>query len=135
MNSETDLPNTVFEIKIERHSQFNKQRGTILTWKKNSQDDDDDVAISFQEIDGVKEIWKFICENQGKTFKDESFDYDDEEEILPIPIIENISEIAREIGSSLLTNKVNKIQEHIICDRVLNFFILGKNDQTVRRFI
>lgn len=60
-----------------------------------------------------------ICEIQGKVFKEESFDYDDEEEeILPDPTTDNIATIAREIATSVLTNKVNKIQEHVICDRV-----------------
>ena len=56
MNSETDS-STVFEIKIDKDTKFNKQRGTIITWRKNLDDDDDDIAISFQDKDGVKEIW------------------------------------------------------------------------------
>lgn len=59
MISENDT-STLFEIKIEKDTQFNKQRGTIITWKKNLNDDDDDVAISFQEKDGVKEIWYYL---------------------------------------------------------------------------
>ena len=56
MTSETDS-STVFEIKIEKDTEFNKQRGTIITWKNNVSEDDDDVAISFQDKEGVKEIW------------------------------------------------------------------------------
>jgi hypothetical protein len=56
MNSETDS-SIVFEIKIEKDTEINKQRGTIITWKKNIHDEDHDVAISFQDKDGVKEIW------------------------------------------------------------------------------
>lgn len=56
MHSEHDN-STVFEIKIDKNSEFNKQRGTIITWKTNNKEEDDDTAISFQEKDGVKEIW------------------------------------------------------------------------------
>ena len=118
MSLETDL-STVFDIKIEKETEFNKQRGTIITWKNNLYDEDDDIAISFQDKEGVKDVWKLICEIQGKVFKEDSFDYDDEEEgILPDPTLDNISSIA---GSSLLSNKINKIQQHIICDRVSVF--------------
>lgn len=121
MSLETDL-STVFDIKIEKETEFNKQRGTIITWKNNLYDEDDDIAISFQDKEGVKDVWKLICEIQGKVFKEDSFDYDDEEEgILPDPTLDNISSIAIDIGSSLLSNKINKIQQHIICDRVSVF--------------
>jgi hypothetical protein len=56
MSSETDSL-LVFEIKIEKDTEFNKQRGTIITWKSNVSDEDDDIAISFQDKEGVKEIW------------------------------------------------------------------------------
>jgi hypothetical protein len=56
MNSENDS-SLVFDIKVDRVNEFNKQRGTIITWKNNPKEEDDDTAISFQEKDGVKEIW------------------------------------------------------------------------------
>lgn len=56
MSSELDS-STIFGIKIEKETEFNKQRGTIITWKNTGNDDDDDVAISFQDKEGVKEIW------------------------------------------------------------------------------
>ena len=57
MSSETEITNLVFDINISLETEFNKQRGTIITWKNNVQDEDDDVAISFQDKEGVKEIW------------------------------------------------------------------------------
>ena len=63
---------------------------------------------------------KYICEIQGKTFKEDSFDCeDDEEEILPDPNIDNLSIIAKEIGSSFMNHKASKIQEHVMADRVM----------------
>ena len=56
MTSEEDSA-TLFEIKITKEFEFNKQRGTIITWKKDIHEEDDDIAISFQEKEGVKEIW------------------------------------------------------------------------------
>ena len=61
-----------------------------------------------------------MCEIQGKTFKEESFDIDDEEEeILPDPNLENLTTIAKEITISHMTHKMTKIQEHILNDRVI----------------
>ena len=127
MSSETDSL-LVFEIKIEKDTEFNKQRGTIITWKNNVSDEDDDIAISFQDKEGVKEIWynyhwirKLICIIQNKAFKEESFDFEDdeEEEILPEPTLDNISNIAKEIGASILTPKATKILEHVASDKVI----------------
>ena len=62
-----------------------------------------------------------MCDIQGKVYKDDSFDgEDEEEEILPDPSPENLSTIAKEIGTSpLMHNKMVKIQEHVLNDRVL----------------
>jgi len=46
----------MFNLKILSNLVFNKQRGTILTWNCKDEDEDD-TAISFQDKDGVKEIW------------------------------------------------------------------------------
>jgi len=56
MFSETDN-DKIFELKITNEIEFHRQRGTILTWKGKEDEDDDDSAISFQEKEGVQEIW------------------------------------------------------------------------------
>lgn len=47
----------MFELKINQELDFHRQRGTILTWKSKEEEDDDDTAISFQDKEGIKEVW------------------------------------------------------------------------------
>jgi hypothetical protein len=56
MISETDN-GTMVELKLNNGLDFHRQRGTILTWKRNNLEEDDDTAISFQEKEGIKEVW------------------------------------------------------------------------------
>lgn len=48
---------TMFELNLANGIQFNRQRGTILTWKTKMEEEDDDTAVSFQEKDGIREVW------------------------------------------------------------------------------
>lgn len=50
---------------IRTKGDFHLQRATIITWKESTEISDDDRAISFQEPEGVKEIWEFICSSKG----------------------------------------------------------------------
>lgn len=59
MFSETDNNDKIFELKITHDLEFHRQRGTILTWKDKEDEEDDDSAISFQEKEGVQEVWYY----------------------------------------------------------------------------
>ena len=48
---------SMFELKLLGDMEFHRQRGTILTWKNNKDEEDDDTAISFQDKEGIKEVW------------------------------------------------------------------------------
>jgi hypothetical protein len=56
MVSETNL-DVIFEFKITEYIDFHRQRGTILTWKVKQDEEDDDSAVSFQDKEGIREIW------------------------------------------------------------------------------
>ncbi len=56
MNSEIN-DETMFELKLMGEMDFHRQRGTILTWKDKKEEDDDDTAISFQDKEGIREVW------------------------------------------------------------------------------
>jgi hypothetical protein len=47
----------MFEMKLTNQLEFRRQRGTILTWKSRPGEEDDDSAISFQEKEGIREVW------------------------------------------------------------------------------
>lgn len=57
MISEDNEEDVLFDFEIKETLDFNRQRGTILTWKTNPGEEDDDTAISFQEKEGVREVW------------------------------------------------------------------------------
>lgn len=60
-----------------------------------------------------------ICEVQEKPFREDSFDCEEEDdEILPEPSVENLAVISKEIASAQVTQKMSKIQDHIISDNV-----------------
>ena len=56
MISETSLAQ-IFELKLSDSIDFHRQRGTILTWKSRLEEEDDDTAISFQDKEGIREVW------------------------------------------------------------------------------
>ena len=76
-----DERKTVIEIKLSYNSEFNNQRGnkyclnsgTIITCKRNSMDEHD-LAISFQEKEGLNEILYDIIYlgNSFSNFKEKS---------------------------------------------------------------
>ena len=62
----------MFNIDLNNNSvNFNHQRSTIMTWKTEDVEDDD-LAISFQEKEGLKEIYNTINSCQGKNIKIEN---------------------------------------------------------------
>jgi len=48
---------SMFELKLIGELEFRRQRGTILTWKSKKEEEDDDTAISFQDKEGIREVW------------------------------------------------------------------------------
>lgn len=58
---------TMVELKLTNGLDFHRQRGTILTWKRSKDEEDDDTAISFQEKEGIKEVW-YIFFNLGGLY-------------------------------------------------------------------
>ena len=98
--NEKDESSNLFEILISKDIDFHRQRGTILTWKGKTEIDEDDTAVSFQDQEGVQEIWKSLCEILGKDSLNEIYeDQEDEESValIPEPSIENLVLIAKEI--------------------------------------
>lgn len=53
----------LLESKIQPHTAYQKQQETLIVW---SEGENYDLALSFQEKAGCDEIWKKICQIQGK---------------------------------------------------------------------
>ncbi|KAJ8045479.1 Serine/threonine-protein phosphatase 4 regulatory subunit 3 [Holothuria leucospilota] len=53
----------LLESKIQPDTAYQKQQETLIVWSEN---DNYDLALSFQEKAGCDEIWEIICQIQGK---------------------------------------------------------------------
>ena len=70
LNEETNEEMFCLELN-DNKVEFNYQRSTIMTWKEDDSEDDNS-AISFQEKEGLIEIYKNIFLCQGKDIKTEN---------------------------------------------------------------
>lgn len=61
----------MFELDIDNNNEFHLQRKTILTWKSDLKEKDDNIGISFQDKDGINQIRKFIRRHTGRDLDDE----------------------------------------------------------------
>ncbi|GLH00963.1 Serine/threonine-protein phosphatase 4 regulatory subunit 3 [Gryllus bimaculatus] len=55
--------NQLLQVKIHPHVAYQKQQDTLIVWSENK---DLDLALSFQEKPSCEEVWKIICQLQGK---------------------------------------------------------------------
>ena len=96
----------------EKTTDFHNQRGTIMTWKTGDDDKgDDNIAISFQEKEGVIEIMKNIYFFEGKIFNDESL----------YNFIDNQSETSYEVSIQNLPNLVRELNFDMGEQKLMNF--------------
>ena len=92
---------------------FHNQRGTIMTWKAGDEDKgDDNIAISFQEKEGVIEIMKKIYSCDGKNFNDESLNN----------FMDNQSDTSCEISIQNLPNLVRELNFDMGEQKLMNFY-------------
>mmetsp|Transcript_25265 Transcript_25265/g.29137 ORF Transcript_25265/g.29137 Transcript_25265/m.29137 type:complete len:642 (+) Transcript_25265:1-1926(+) len=93
--SENNAEYALLNSKIVMTTSYHRQRDTIITWL----DDETqlDLAISFQDLDGAQETWEIICNIQGKDPDELSPEEASDEEMLPMPKHDNLTEICEEI--------------------------------------
>ena len=90
-NSDEELLN----LNLNNNIEFNNQRGTILTFKLKKEYTKDNIAISFQDREGIIEIWKRICYIYGNDF-DNFFIEDNFENIFEVSVA-NLPNLEMEI--------------------------------------
>ena len=104
-----DTHEEMFNIEIKKNTiDFHNQRGIIITWKIGNDINEDNTAISFQEKEGVFEIWNNILINQGKNplDKNNSLLTDQPEAYLDVSI-QNLPNLFRELNSDMNELKIN----------------------------
>ena len=114
---------------------FHNQRGTIMTWKTGDDDKgDDNIAISFQEKEGVIEIMKKIYFCEGKNFNDESLNnfMDNQSDTSYEISIQNLPNLVRELnfdmGEQKLMNFINNLKNNN-CDFIVKLGELLKEEE------
>ena len=56
---------------FKENLEFHNQRGTILTWKSGGISDEDNIAISFQEKEGIADIFRNIKIIKGENIQED----------------------------------------------------------------
>lgn len=54
----------LLESKVLRHRVYQKQEETLIVWTEN---DNTDLALSFQEKTGCNDLWAKICDVRNTT--------------------------------------------------------------------
>ena len=102
----------MFNIEIKKNSvDFHNQRGIIITWKERKDISEDNIAISFQEKEGVIEIWNNILINQGKNPLDKNniLLSDNSPETYLEVSIQNLPNLLRELGTDMNEFKIGSL--------------------------
>ena len=119
----------LFELSLHSPFEFHLQRATIITWNESPEYPDDDRAISFQDLGGVNEVWRFICKIKGNNIQGDSIlksEENNNSNILPEVTIENLSYIAQEMNSVVDSGMISKINEEIIENNCMFIRKLGE---------
>ena len=102
----------MFNLEIKKNSvDFHNQRGIIITWKEGNDVSEDNIAISFQEKEGVIEIWNNILINQGKNPLDKNniLLSDNPPETYLEVSIQNLPNLLRELGTDMNEFKIGSL--------------------------
>lgn len=84
----------VFKLSLSSKVKFHLQNNTIISWRESSDKGDDNYAFSFQDVQGVKDIWGMISLLKGDDAEEVKENNDD---ALPEVSENNLPLIAREI--------------------------------------
>ena len=109
-----DTHEEMFNIEIKNKSiEFHNQRGIIITWKMGNDNNEDNTAISFQEKEGVYEIWNYILINQGKNPNDKNNTISSEQPETYLDVsdvsIQNLPILLRELNCDMNELKMSKL--------------------------
>jgi hypothetical protein len=124
----------MINIVIDKNTaEFHNQRGTIMTWKTGDDDKgDDNIAISFQEKEGVIEILKNILLCEGKNINDENLLIDNQSETCYEVSIQNLPNLSRELtfdmGEQKLVNFMNYLKNNN-CEFIIQLGELLKEEE------
>jgi hypothetical protein len=130
----------MINIVIDKNTaEFHNRRGTIMTWKTGDDDKgDDNIAISFQEKEGVIEILKNILLCEGKNINDENLLIDNQSETCYEVSIQNLPNLSRELtfdmGEQKLVNFMNYLKNNN-CEFIIQLGeLLTEEEKKVENF-
>ena len=107
MVKEEEPNDKIFSIDIkEKGVKFRNQKQTIMTWKSLDSNGEDNSALSFQDKEGFKEIWKCLESNNSVIKNNDNKMFD------PQAIkIENLSGILKDFSDTNEKKLMNFIEE------------------------
>lgn len=113
VRSEVDN-NILLDSEIRQDTSYSKQQETLIVWSE----DQNDLALSFQERQGCEEIWERICQVQGRdpdqTDPLQSSDEEPEDDLeLPSPEVRNIEQIRDSIQNHCRMQRREKLSAAI----------------------
>ena len=94
---------------------YHRQRDTIITWLEEYSSVD--LALSYQDLAGAQETWEIICALQGRDPNDFSQEEGSDDEVLPMPTLQNLSTIVGELTQATESKK-KKIPNYVLADNV-----------------
>jgi len=122
VRSEREPDNLLLESKIFMDDVYQLQADTLIVW--NDPDSDVDLALSFQESVGCKEVWDQICsvqkiDNENNARKSKG----DHRVELPTPSLEHLEKIDKLLAHANTNSKREQLSQSILKDSYLNKLI------------
>ena len=98
MTKDDETNEIIFSFEITEYFEFKTQKDTILTWKSNEDEQQENLAISFLDKEGIEEIKECIEKIKGNNNTINKFNEDDDEDYF--------------------FNTINRNNLHIIADKI-----------------
>ena len=104
----------VFNLDILKENvEFHNQSEIILTWKNNDLINEDNIAFSFQEKEGLFEILKTINLVRGKNFSKDDLLKNDNINNKYYVSIDNLPNLVKEFENNMDDNKLENFKEYL----------------------
>ncbi|KAF7721217.1 Platinum sensitivity protein [Apophysomyces ossiformis] len=139
VRSENDN-STLLSSKVVTHRVYQRQQDTLIVW---TEDDNQDLALSFQEIEGCEEIWHKSTDEDDEISNDDNMKAsssaldevdghatpkydskatleDDKQILLDNPSMSNLAEIANQLIDAKTANEKNRLAEFILADNYID---------------
>ncbi|PRP84443.1 hypothetical protein PROFUN_08028 [Planoprotostelium fungivorum] len=121
VRSEKEPDNLLLESKIFMEDIYQMQADSLIVW--NDPESDMDLALSFQESTGCKEVWDQICSVQKTDSEANNRKTRDNRAELPQPSLENLDKLDKILAHANSTLKREQLVNSILKENYLGKLI------------